>query len=139
MNEKHFKILKFLSEQSYPIKEDDFPEKIKRDFIRYSISNGSLHHELEIVLKINKRWINSQNRNYTISDNGKLELQGAELEDKSQKFISEQQFNKLNLEVINLENKIDNFKVDNRRANWAIIIAIIAAALPIVLKYCTPK
>ena len=56
MDEKHFKILEFLSKQTTPIKLDNFPQEIKSDYDAHILSQGSLHYELEIVLK-NKKWV----------------------------------------------------------------------------------
>src|ERR1035437_5845304 len=76
MEEKHIKILEFLSTQSTPIKYDKFPQEIKSDFDSYSIDR-SLYHELEIVLKTNKKWVEESKdltHHFSISEHGKAAL-----------------------------------------------------------------
>lgn len=72
MDENHYQILEFLSKQTTPIKMDNFPQAIKSQFDSYSIKPGSLHHELEIVLK-NKGWVaeaKNVNNQYIITPYG---------------------------------------------------------------------
>lgn len=76
METKHFKILKYLNEQASPVSFKKFPNEITSDFDSYSLSEGSLFHELEIVLS-NKEWIKeskTQSRCYEITEYGKKAL-----------------------------------------------------------------
>lgn len=52
---------------------------------------------------------------------------------KQEKYVTELQLRKLEGEIVDLSNKINNFKPSNRRANAAIIIAILSLLAAIVL------
>ena len=57
MEEKHFKILEFLSKQNNPVFYKDFPLEIQ-DMFHYRDTpskNGSLFIELEVILKNSKK------------------------------------------------------------------------------------
>ena len=76
MDEKHFKILQFLSGQENPVKFDKFPDTIKSLFRQNTIQEGSLIHELKIALS-NKLWVKESKdlrHHFYITDLGNSEL-----------------------------------------------------------------
>ncbi len=73
---------------------------------------------------------------FFITDDGLLELQKYESQKSRLDFVTELQFDKLKSEVYDLENKLKNFKPSNRKANFALIIAVASAIISVVLKEC---
>lgn len=80
MDEKQYAILKFLSEQTEGIMEEDFPDRIQSMFSLRPFQAGGFIHEMEIVLKSHKKWIEIRSGipGYWLTEDGKLALQEVE-------------------------------------------------------------
>ena len=115
MENKHLKILRFLSQQTTPIKYSNFPNSIKSDFYN-GINDGSLLHELEIVLLNHKEWIDSgeQTHSYNINENGlnALEEHLGLLKDDNQNEELQKEIQRLTFEM--LQNQAKNSELQTK-------------------------
>ncbi len=77
MDESHFIILQFLSTQLNPTSINNFPLEVQNKFLKNNLKEGSLSHELQIVLQYKKEWIKSTGfipASYSLTDAGKHAL-----------------------------------------------------------------
>lgn len=119
MQETHFKILKFLSEQTEPIREDRFPNKITSDYSHNMANEGSLIHDLRIVLAATKEWIcmvKYHPNYYIISNFGKSALE-KEIEKRKEE-------NKLLLQQN--EYRKQGINISRRTLRWTIMGVVVA-------------
>jgi hypothetical protein len=68
----------------------------------------------------------------SITGKGKIAFQQEELKRKREEFKEELSMSKLQSEIKDLENRLNNFKPSNIRANIAIIVGIISAVLSLI-------
>lgn len=141
MDEKHFKILEFLSKQTRPIKEQEFPPEITSEYKKYTVDNGSLFYELNIILSQNKKWIiedKTKNYHFSISDTGRIALK---IETDKIFFINQQ--NQITKETKwyereNAKNVFDNYPNIKRQSNitfWIAFITAIVVVIELILKF----
>lgn len=141
MDEKQYAILKYLSEQSSGIETNTFPNRIQSMFSTRTLQAGGFIHEMEIILKSHKKWVEIRSGvpGYWLSDEGKLALQAVELEKQHTNYVNELEFQKLEKSVKDLDQKIDNFKPSNLRSNTSILISLLAAVIAAIALYIKLK
>jgi hypothetical protein len=97
----------------------------RRDEIDYFINMGFVE------------FVGDRQHDIKIGEPGSIELNAYEQAKNREKYITELQFEKLQSEVKDLDNRLSNFKPSNMRANVAIAVAIISAvlsAIAVILK-----
>lgn len=141
MKDIHFEILKFLDNEGSAIAHDKFPKRISSEFKPYTLTDGSLYHELDLILDFQKGWIEKHNSKFVITPFGKeifqeelLKREGRNEKEKlhEEKFNLELQSLKLTVEdlvtkIAGYDTKQSDIK-EGKLIQW-IAIVISAAAL----------
>jgi hypothetical protein len=127
MEEIHRQILTFLKEQGRAIPWNKFPDHIKNQYP----SGSALINELEIKLSRQKGWVENkpQSAGFNITHSGIIALQADRAQVALQAYVSELEFEKLKLEVKDLQER-------NRYSRYALIISVIGIVIS-VIALCT--
>ena len=133
MIERHYKILSYLKSKEDSALLNEFPNAITSDFIPGS-REGSLVHELEIVLSYNKKWIKrgtNVTRSYLITQEG---IDALEIENNKIKSILDKaavsdekeslEMQKLRSENVILVNQLVDYGKEKKDKRILLFIAI---------------
>ena len=127
MEESHFQILTFLSKQTEPICEKNFPAIVNSEYSHNSTDNGGLIYDLKVNLLATKRWIQVTKYHpnfYTISDFGRAVLLNEIEKRKIESEKEELQTRKLKVDLVNAERTLETYRSTRFMAISACVVSI---------------
>lgn len=130
----HYQILKYFSENPNPVDIRKLPNEITSE-LENDVNEGSLHHEMHIILSGQKKWVKSEPGSmyhFSISDFGK-EAYGKEFDKRGHDWINQ----KLTKENADLNRQLTEAQItltklqikETKRRNIYAIVAFIMGAL----------
>lgn len=137
-DDKDIIVLNWLNSAAGPLEiiKDKAPHEVQVNLLFYGYAKHKTPDSIWVRLNELKQYglvRQVDSKRWEITEAGKIELTRINKEIEETSYITELEFGKLSKEVLDLENRINDFRGSKRRSFWAIIISILSILATIIL------
>lgn len=137
-DEKDIILLNWLASENGPleISKENAPHDVQVNILFHGLIKDRTPDSIWVRLRDLKTYglvKQVDNKRWEITEAGKIELRKINKEIEETNYITSLEFGKLRKEVLDLDNRITDFKSSKIRSIWAIIISVLSLLASIVL------